>query len=137
MAMPTRLVTVVLEVSDLARALVLYRDGFGLDLHLADHEGGRHGETDRWTSGRHAATTWTEGAFLHFALYETKGTTTSGAQVAFRVGDIDVAHAAALAAGAVMLHPPRDEPWGRSARYRDHDGNVVELTEPPGPSRRS
>jgi predicted enzyme related to lactoylglutathione lyase len=120
----------VLEVSDLDRAVALYRDGFGLDLHLADHKGASHGEGDRWISGRHAATTWTEGAFLHFALYESKGERTSGAQVSFQVDDIDTAHSAAIGAGAVVLHEPRPEPWGRSARYRDADGNVVELTQP-------
>ncbi len=124
-----RLVTVVFEVADLDRAAVLYREGFGLDLHLSDHEGGDHGGDDRWISGRHAATTWDGGAFLHFALYESKGQTTSGAQVSFRVDDVDRAHAAAVAAGAEVLHPPRDEPWGRSGRYRDFDGNVVELTQ--------
>lgn len=125
-----RLVTVVLEVSDLDRAVALYRDGFGLDLHLSDHAGGDHGVDDRWISGRHAATTWTEGAFLHFALCESKDQVTSGAQVSFRVDDIEGAHAAAIAAGAEVLHVPRSEPWGRSGRYRDFDGNVVELTQP-------
>lgn len=127
---PNRLVTVVLEVSDLDRSLALYRDGFGLDLHLSDHEGGEHEADDRWISGRHAATTWKEGAFLHFALYASKGDRTSGAQVSFRVDDIDRAHDAAVSAGAEVLHPPRSEPWGRSGRYRDFDGNVVELTQP-------
>jgi len=120
----------VLEVSDLDRAVGLYQDGFGLDLHLSDHEGGDHDEDDRWISGRHAAITWTDGAFLHFALYESKGEHTSGAQVSFRVDDLDRAHIAATAAGAQVLHEPRLEPWGRSARYRDFDGNVVELTQP-------
>jgi catechol 2,3-dioxygenase-like lactoylglutathione lyase family enzyme len=127
---PRRLVAVVLEVSDLDRAVALYRDGFGLDLHLSDHEGGGHGGDDRWISGRHAAISWTDGAFLHFALYESKGELTSGAGVSFRVDDLDAADAKARAAGAVALHPPRREPWGRSARYRDHDGNVIELTQP-------
>ena len=122
--------TVVLEVSDLDRAVALYRDGFGLDLHAADHKGADHAEDDRWISGRHAAISWTEGAYLHFALYESKGEHTSGAQVSFRVDDIDLAHDRAIAAGAVVLHEPRDEPWGRSARYRDLDDNVVELTQP-------
>lgn len=127
---PGRLVTVVLEVSDLERAVAMYRDGFGVDLHLSDHEGGDHGADDRWISGRHAAITWSEGAFLHFALYESKGQRTSGAQVSFRVDDLDRAHEAATAAGAQVLHEPRPEPWGRSARYRDLDGNVIELTQP-------
>src|SRR3954464_8957335 len=91
-----RLVAVVFEVSDLERAVSLYRDGFGLDLHVDDHEG-----DDRWTSGRHAAISWTDGAFIHFALYASKDRSpTAGAQVGFRVADLDVAHERAIAAGA-------------------------------------
>jgi predicted enzyme related to lactoylglutathione lyase len=120
-----RLVAVVIEVSDLDRSLVLYRDGFGLDLRVDDHEG-----DDRWISGRHAATSWTDGAFMHFAIYASKdGTTTAHAQIALRVADLDSAHATAAAAGAEMIHAPKAQPWGRSARYRDFDGNVIELTQ--------
>jgi lactoylglutathione lyase len=125
-----RLVTVVLEVADLDKSVELYRDGFGLDLHLADHAGADHGADDRWISGRHAATSWVEGEFMHFALYEAKGTPTSGAQVSFRVPDLAAAHAAAVTAGATILHEPRVEPWGTSSRYGDLDGNVIELTQP-------
>jgi len=50
--------------------------------------------------------------------------------VSFRVEDLEVAHARAEAAGAVVVHLPRSEPWGRSARYLDHNGNVIELTQP-------
>ncbi len=121
-----RLVTVVLTVADLDRSTHLYADGFGLDFHVDDHP-----SDDPWTGGRHAAISWTDGAFIHFALYASKdGSTTSGAQIAFRVADVDDAHASAVAAGAVVLHPPIAQPWGRSARYRDHDGNVIELTQP-------
>jgi catechol 2,3-dioxygenase-like lactoylglutathione lyase family enzyme len=121
-----RLVTVVLRSSDVDRSVALYRDGFGLDLHLGDHEG-----DDEWTTGRHGALSWTEGAFLHFAIYEAGGRPpTSAAQVAFRVPDLDIAHERATAAGAIVLHEPRPQPWGRSARYADHDGNTIELTQP-------
>jgi predicted enzyme related to lactoylglutathione lyase len=129
MSKGVRLVTAVLEVENLDRSLDLYRDGFGLDLRLADHEGGDHGTEDRWISGRHAATTWTDRAFLHFALYESKGEHTSGAHLSFAVEDIAAAHLSACAAGAEVLHEPRNEPWGVSARYRDFDGNVIELTQ--------
>jgi predicted enzyme related to lactoylglutathione lyase len=127
----TRLVTVVIEVADLDRSVALYRDGFGLDLTVTDHRGADHGEDDRWISGRHAAITWTEGSFLHFALYESKGERTTGVQISLRVPNILVAHEKAVAAGADVIHEPRHEPWGTNARYRDHDGNVVELTQPP------
>lgn len=120
-----RLVTVVLTVSNLDQAVKLYSDGFGLHFHFDDHEGG-----EPWISGRHAATSWTDGAFMHFALYQSKdGATTTGAQIAFRVSDLESAHQAAVAAGAVVLHGPHHQPWGTSARYRDHDGNIVELTQ--------
>jgi len=116
---------VVLEVTDLDRSLPLYRDGFGLDLHASHHD-----DDDRWIGGGHAALSWTEGAFLHFALYQAKTSVpTTGAQVSFQVEDLAQAHAAAVAAGAEVMHEPRDQPWGRSARYRDFDGNVIELTE--------
>jgi predicted enzyme related to lactoylglutathione lyase len=120
-----RLVTVVLSTSDLDRAVDLYRDGFGLNLHTTDH----HGD-DIWTSGRHAATSWTDGEFIHFALYESKnGEITHGAQIAFRVANLDVAHARAVKAGARTIHEPKAQPWGLSARYFDLDNNVVELTQ--------
>jgi predicted enzyme related to lactoylglutathione lyase len=121
-----RLVAVVLTVSDLERAVHLYGDVIGLDLHVDDHDG-----DDPWTSGRHAATSWAEGAFMHFALYETKdGKVTSGAQIAFRVADIWAAHERAVSAGVEVVHEPKPQPWGRSSRYLDHDGNIIELTQP-------
>ena len=68
---------------------------------------------------------------MHFALYATKdGSTTSGAQIAFRVDNIEQAHDRGVAAGAAVVHGPIDQPWGRSARYRDPDGNIIELTQP-------
>lgn len=131
MSEPNRLVTVVIEVKDLDRSARLYTEGFGVELHPSDHEGGQHGDQDRWISGRHAAMTWTDGAFLHFALYESKGECTSGAQLSFAVEDVASSHKAAEAAGADVVHAPRVEPWGTSARYRDFDGNVIELTQRP------
>jgi predicted enzyme related to lactoylglutathione lyase len=124
MAKHGRLVAVILEVSDLGRSAALYRDAFGLDLHPGDN-----GVDDRWIGGRHAEISWREGAYLHFALYPAKGPPTSGAQITLSVDDIDTSHAAAVQAGAHVLHEPRTEPWGRSARYEDRDGNVIELTQ--------
>ena len=122
-----RLVAVVLEVADLDRSAALYRDGFGVPLKPPDD----HGGDDRWVSGRHCATSWTDGAFMHFALYEAKTPErTTSAQISFEVTDIGAAHATAVAAGAFVVHEPRSEQWGHSARYRDLDGNVIELTQP-------
>jgi predicted enzyme related to lactoylglutathione lyase len=121
-----RIVALVIEVSELERSAKLYREAFGLALkRVDDHEG-----DDRWISGRHCATSWTEGAFLHFALYEAKVGPTRNTQIGVRVEDLDDAHTTAVAAGAEVVHVPRKQPWGRSSRYRDYDGNVIELTQP-------
>jgi predicted enzyme related to lactoylglutathione lyase len=119
-----RLVAVILEVSDLEKSVSLYRDGFGLDLRAGDNA-----VEDRWIGGVHAEISWTQGTYLHFALYPAKGRPTNGAQISLSVEDIGAAHAAARNGGARVLHDPRDEPWGRSARYEDFDGNVIELTQ--------
>ena len=125
-----RLTLVVLEVADVERSVRLYREGFGLDLHVGDHEGAIHGAEDRWTSGVHGACSWTDGAYLHFALYQAKADgPTHLAQVGFHCDDLASAHERALAAGAELVHAPREEPWGSTARYRDPDGNVVSLTQ--------
>lgn len=124
-----RVMAVVLEVTDLDRSAELYREAFGLDLRFDDHEGGEHGVGDRWTSGRHAVAHWGDGAPLYFALYQARHAPTVGAQVALAVEDLPSSHRRALLAGACVLHGPRTEPWGWSARYRDPDGNVVELTQ--------
>lgn len=125
MAEGRRLVAVILEVSDLERSVALYRDGFGLDLHPGDNA-----VDDRWIGGIHAEISWNEGAYLHFALYPAKGQPTRGVQISVSVDNIEVAHAAAVRAGARVLHEARDEPWGRSTRYEDFDGNIIELTQP-------
>jgi predicted enzyme related to lactoylglutathione lyase len=124
MAQHGRLVAVILEVSDLERSESLYRNAFGLELHPGDN-----GVDDRWTGGRHAEVSWREGAYLHFALYQAKERPTTGAQISLSVDDIDLAHAGAVRAGAHVIHGPRTEPWGRSGRYEDFDGNVIELTQ--------
>ena len=80
-----RIVALVLEVSDLERSAKLYREAFGIALKpVDDHRGG-----DRWSSGRHCATSWTDGAFLHFALYEAKDGPTQRTQIGIEIEDLD------------------------------------------------
>jgi predicted enzyme related to lactoylglutathione lyase len=123
-----RITAIILEVSDLERSAAFYRDAIGLDLHVgADNEAG----DDRWISGDHVAVSWSDGAYLHFALYQAKTPQPSTmTQVGFMTDDLDAAHKRAVAAGAEVVHEPRPEPWGRTARYRDPDGNILSLTQP-------
>jgi predicted enzyme related to lactoylglutathione lyase len=122
-----RMVAVIVEVADLERSTALYRDGFGIDLHRGDN-----GVEDPWIGGLHAEISWTEGAYLHFALYQSKAAVTSRVQLAFEVDDAEAALRTAESHGATVLHEPRTEPWGTSARVLDYDGNVIELTQRSG-----
>jgi len=125
-----RVILLVLEVENLERSLHFYRDLVGIPLRPdIDHEGAGASTDDRWISGNHAALSWRDGAFLHFALYQSKGVVTRGLQVGFPTDDLDTMHAKLIAAGVACDHSPRAEPWGRTARYVDPDGNSVSLTE--------
>jgi len=123
--MTGRLILVVLEVENLDASLHFYRDILGVPVK-PDKD---HGGNDRWISGEHAATSWHEGAFLHFALYQSKSVVTRGVQRGLATDDLEAAHKRVVAAGAKVAHGPRDEPWGKTARYVDPDGNSVSLTQ--------
>jgi predicted enzyme related to lactoylglutathione lyase len=117
-----RLVFVALRVRNTDASASFYRDAIGIPLRDA---GGVDEETHREYS-------WTEGEYLHFALFPaTPGEETRRVELAFYVDDLDVAHARAIRAGAEVVSMPRDEPWGRTAGYRDPDGNIVGLTQRP------
>jgi catechol 2,3-dioxygenase-like lactoylglutathione lyase family enzyme len=48
--------------------------------------------------------------------------------VSIQVDDVDVAYAAALQAGAEVIHPLTNEPWGiRRFFVRDPDGHVLNV----------
>lgn len=121
-----RIITVVLEVADLTASTIFYRDRLGLPLHTG---GDNRASDDRWISGDHAAISWSEGVFFHFSLYQAKAEVTRSVQIGFPTDDLAAAHARLVRAGVVVIHPPRPEPWGVTARYRDPDGNVVSLTQ--------
>jgi lactoylglutathione lyase len=122
-----RVILLVLEVADIERSLAFYRDLLGIPLKRELD----HGGTDRWISGEHAALSWHD-SFFHFALYKSKGAVTRDVQLGFPVGDLDTMHRLMVAADVLVDVEPRDEPWGRTARYRDPDGNSVSLTEVEG-----
>jgi predicted enzyme related to lactoylglutathione lyase len=88
-------------------------------LELSDQAGPRHYESS-----------WREGAYLHFAIFEAGYEEhTQRAQFGFSVDNLLTAHKRAIAAGARVVEEPRDEPWGPTAVYRDPDGNLVSLTQ--------
>jgi predicted enzyme related to lactoylglutathione lyase len=117
-----RLVFVALRVRDLEASARFYREVIGIPLRDA---GGLDEET-------HCEYSWTDGEYLHFALFPAaRGAETRSVELAFYVADLDLAHAQVTAAGAEVASMPQDQPWGRTAAYRDPDGNLVGLTQRP------
>lgn len=128
MAKQNRLTFVALSVSNLARSLAFYRDVLGLPLRDESHDAELN---DLWFGGPHAAYSWTDGAFMHFALYpsrEPHRPVSTASQIGFHVADFDAVHARVVEAGLRVVQSPRDEPWGVTARYLDPDGNIVSIT---------
>ncbi|MBW2415731.1 MAG: VOC family protein [Deltaproteobacteria bacterium] len=124
----SRLIFIALNASDLDRSQAFYRDAFAIDFHADTNEP----TSDAWYGGHHAAFSWSDGAFLHFALFPEsppERPVSRDVQIGFDVADIDAAHARAVDAGAEVVHAPRPEPWGVTSRYRDPDGNLVSLTQ--------
>jgi predicted RNase H-like nuclease/predicted enzyme related to lactoylglutathione lyase len=121
----TRLVFVALRVRDLEQSVRFYRDALAVPLELS--------RADIPGEPVHAEVSWREGAYLHFALFP--GGPANGIELSFYVDDLEVAHRRAVAAGATVVHEPRDQPWGRTASYADPDGNLVALTQRARPLR--
>lgn len=122
-----RLVVIILHASDLEASVRFYRDLLGIPLE----PGFNDPEDDPWYGGHHAELSWREGAYLHFSLFPARPPerpVTSAAEVGFLVEDARKLHEGIAAAGVPVLHEPRPEPWGVTARYLDPDGNVVGIT---------
>lgn len=113
-----------LDVLDLEASVGFYRDLLGIRLVEVEDESG-----DPWLAGRQYRAIWDEGRMV-FSLFRARpGAEARGVRVGFSVRDLDAAHARIAAAGADVLHPPRRMSWGRLARYRDPDGNIVGVSQ--------
>jgi catechol 2,3-dioxygenase-like lactoylglutathione lyase family enzyme len=121
-----RIAVVILHVSELERSVRFYRDVLGIPLEPGSNEPA----DDPWYGGDHSEYSWREGAYLHFALFPSRGPDkrTKSVELGLIVSDVRACHERAAAAGVEVLHEPRPEPWGTTARYRDPDGNIVGVT---------
>jgi predicted enzyme related to lactoylglutathione lyase len=116
-----RAVSVALRASDLDASARFYRESLGLPL---EETGGGPLDERRFELaglGDHA---------VGFALFQAaQGEESRRVHVALEVDDLHGAHDRAVATGGAILHAPRDEPGGMTARYADPDGNVVALRQ--------
>jgi len=123
--MPARLIEIELRVRDVARSARFYRDLVGVtvgdvETHGADSEPHVHATWGEWTPN--------EPSLLMLNIYPAEGPVSSS-RIGFAVGDLAATHARLAAAGVEVVSEPADRPWGRTAAYRDPDGNTVSLTE--------
>jgi RimJ/RimL family protein N-acetyltransferase/predicted enzyme related to lactoylglutathione lyase len=106
----------VVFVSDVARAMSMWSDGFGFRAGFHVDEPPRMGQVlARWTGGP--------------AVRLIRAPGRPGTSVSMQVGDdVDGLVASAVAAGWRVVEPPEDQPWGtRDATLADPDGNRVSL----------
>jgi predicted enzyme related to lactoylglutathione lyase len=102
----------ILSVENLPKAVTLYRELFALDV-LMKHE---------WIA------TLGGGGEARLTLTTADATTGDDRDASLEVEDIDVVHAAAVAADLEIVHPPTDVDGGvRSFSFRDVDKNVVNV----------
>ena len=91
-------------------------------MYGADTEPHVHASWGEWTPG--------DPSLLMLNIYPASGAITMS-HIGFVVGDLAAAHARLVAANVAVVRAPEDRPWGRTAAYRDPDGNTVFLTEAP------
>jgi lactoylglutathione lyase len=118
----------IVYVDDVPATLDFYERAFGLTRgYVAD--GATYGELEtgdtRLAFVSHAqAGGLIPGGYRHINVAEQP----PGVEIALVTTDVDRAYGNALAAGAIDVAPPADQPWGQRIAYvRDRNGVLVEL----------
>lgn len=117
-----RLTAVEIHTTEVETVAAFYRDIIGVPIAPGD-DAATHYEAS-WGE-------WGGEGFFFFAIQPVgkAGAITTGAEIGFEVDDLAAAHARAVDAGATVVDPPSERPWGSAAVYADPAGNLVELTQ--------
>jgi methylmalonyl-CoA/ethylmalonyl-CoA epimerase len=117
---------VVLTVSDFDTALAFYRDALGLE-QLADWSSDE-GRVVLLDGGRARLELFDEAQAGTVDRIEAGRRVSGTVRLAVEVGDSDATQARLVAAGADVVAPPVDTPWGdRNARVSTPDGMQLTL----------
>ena len=125
-----RLGYVILYVEDVARSVDFYDRAFGLAAKFI-HDSGDYAELDTGDTAL---------AFSSRRLMSQLGKNPAVAdaahpssEIALVSDDVAPAVARAIAAGADLIRPPQEMPWGQTIAYvADLDGFLVEICSPVG-----
>ena len=113
---------------DVPGALELLARAFGFkeEMRTGTPSGGMHGEMSldgqRIMMGQGAK---------QWGMISPREAMTTTMGVFIYLDDVDAHHARAQSAGAEIVHPPHDEPYGRTYTARDLDGHPWFFTTPP------
>jgi len=120
-----RLIVTELRVADIERSLRFYRELLGLpfadiERHEDDDVLHAHASWGSWRGDEH---------FVRLNIYPRGAREATYTVLGFLVKDLAAMHEWLTRAGVEVVVPPEQKTWGRTASYRDPDGNEVGLTE--------
>lgn len=126
---------ITLVVTNQARSLAFYTEQVGFEKKTDVALPGGH----RWV------TVGPKGQDLEFALWEVGSavdpeqkawsknwTPATAPPVVVRVADCRKVYADLSSRGVEFPQLPKDYPWGTAATFRDPDGNLFSISQPPG-----
>lgn len=121
----------ILYVPDVAAALGFWERAFDLRRRSLS-EDGRYGELDTGDTALGFA------AYALAKLHLTNGVrphapngTPAPVQIAFITDDVAAVYGRAVAAGAIVVSPPEQQPWGQTVAWlRDPSGVLIEIGTP-------
>ena len=121
----------IIYVPDVAASLAFFNSAFGMASRFL-HESGDYGELE--TGETVLAFASHDLGRMNFPEGHVEAHLSAkplGLEIALVTPEVVLAHAKAVAAGAIELSPPKEKPWGQIVSYvRCPDGTLVELCTP-------
>ncbi|MGL4858674.1 MAG: VOC family protein [Enterobacteriaceae bacterium] len=118
----------ILYVDDVRRTLAFYQQAFGLKVKYL-HEEGDYGELD---TGNTTLSFSSRALLKQLKLNPQRPDARAPCfEIAFSTEDVPGAVERALSAGATLIQPAEETPWGQTVAYvADHEGFLVEICTP-------
>ena len=118
----------ILYVEEVAETVTFFKNAFGFKQKML-HESGDYGELDT------GATTLSFSSLkLMTDIGKSPGRANSSSptfEIAFETDDVPAALAKALKAGATLVQPAEEMPWGQTTAYvSEHNGFLIEICTP-------